>query len=245
MKKRSLLVATFVIALVSAATLVFALPGPTACVLIGAADLHELPGGTLTESATPDDQQRYIQLTRDAHERIKTTFGAAQSKPIIVFFNRLNWFGPLRFNAHGSTQFIGSRACIMVGPKGQSVDVVAHELMHAELHHRLGSMKRLMQLPAWFDEGIAMQVDYRNDYVLSPQDALSADYVRDFATFSSFFKGDRPTVIRNYGSAKQVVGSWLAKVGNTSLYGHLQRMKNGESFADVVVLWKLSRISTP
>ncbi|MDY0037377.1 MAG: hypothetical protein RBS05_15815, partial [Zoogloea oleivorans] len=134
----------------------------------------------------------------------------------------------------GSTQFIGSRACVMVGPKGQSVDVVAHELMHAEIHHRVGYLKRFLQLPTWFDEGVAMQVDYRTRYSLSPQDSQTADYVRGLTTFSSFFKGDEQAVVRNYASAKQVVASWLSKVGTTSLYAHLQRLKNGESFAEIV-----------
>ncbi len=78
-----------------------------------------------------------------------------------------------------------------------------------------------------------MQVDYRNRYSLAPQDALKVDYVRDFTTFSSFFKGDEQAVVRNYASAKQVVASWLSKVGTTSLYARLQRMKNGESFAEI------------
>jgi hypothetical protein len=106
--------------------------------------------------------------------------------------------------------------------------------MHAEIHHRVGYLKRFLQLPTWFDEGVAMQVDYRTRYSLSPQDSQTADYVRDLTTFSSFFKGDEQAVVRNYASAKQVVASWLSKVGTTSLYARLQRLKNGESFDEIV-----------
>ena len=232
--KRPLLAATFAVVWASATTFAFALPGPTACLLVGVAGLHELSDGSLTDSESEADQRRYIQLTRDARARIKNTFGSAESKPILVFFSRPDGFGPFRLNAYGSTQFIGSRACVMVGPKGESIDVVAHELMHAEIHHRVGFLKRFLQLPTWFDEGIAMQVDYRNRYALSPQDAQNADDVRGFTTFSSFFKGDEQAVVRNYASAKQVAASWLSKVGSTSLYARLQRMRNGESFAEIV-----------
>lgn len=79
-----------------------------------------------------------------------------------------------------------------------------------------------------------MQFDYRDRYSLSPQDAQNADYVRGLTTFPSFFKGDEQAVVRNYASAKQVAASWLSKVGTTSLYSRLQRMRNGESFAEIV-----------
>jgi len=232
--KRSLLIAACTLAVAPASTFAFALPGPTACLLVEVADLHTLPDGVLTDSGSEADQRRYVQLARDARARIEATFGAVESKPILVFFSQPDGFGPFRLNAYGSTQFIGSRACVMVGPKGQSVDVVAHELMHAEIHHRVGYLKRFLQLPTWFDEGVAMQVDYRTRYSLSPQDSQTADYVRDLTTFSSFFKGDEQAVVRNYASAKQVVAFWLSKVGSTSLYMHLQRLKNGESFAEIV-----------
>ena len=232
--RRTLLATTFAVVLASATTFAFALPGPTACILVGAAELHKLSDGSLTDSTSEVDQQSYIQLIRDARTRIEGTFGAIESKPILVFFSRPEGFGPFSLNAHGSVQFIGSRACVMIGPKGQSVDVIAHELMHAEIHHRVGYLKRFLQLPTWFDEGVAMQVDCRTRYSLSPQDAQNVDYVRGLTTFSSFFNGDEQAVVRNYASAKQVAASWLSKVGTTSLYSRLERMKSGESFAEIV-----------
>lgn len=232
-RSRLAVTVTFTLALASATTFAFALPGPTACMLVGVTALHALSDGSLTDSESAADQQRYVQLTRDARARIEGTFGAAESKPILVFFNHPNGFGPFRLNAHGSTQFIGSRACIMVGPKGQSVDVVAHELMHAEIHHRVGYLKRFLQLPTWFDEGVAMQVDHRPRYTLSPQDAQNVDDVRGLTTFSSFFTGDEQTVVRHYAAAKQVAAAWLSTVGPASLYARLQRMRDGESFADI------------
>lgn len=231
--RRTLLIATFAAILASVSTFAVALPGPTACLLVGVAELHSLPDGSLTDSDSEAEQQRYVQLTRDARTRIESTFGAAEAKPILVFFSSPDGFGPFRLNAFGSTQFIGSRACVMVGPKGQNIDVIAHELVHAEIHHRVGYMKRFLQVPTWFDEGVAMQVDYRPRYALAPQDAPNAGAVRELTTFSSFFKGDENMVVHHYASAKQVVAAWLSKVGTASLYSRLQRMKNGESFAEI------------
>lgn len=117
--------ATFAVALASATTFAFALPGPTACLLVGVTELHKLSDGSLTDSELEIDQQRYVQHTRDARARMEGTFGSVESKPILVFFSRPEGLGPFRPNAYGSTQFIGSRACVIVGPRGQSVDVVA------------------------------------------------------------------------------------------------------------------------
>lgn len=233
-KKHKFLIAMFAVVLASATTFAFALPGPTACLLIGVTDLNRLSDGSLTGSELEVDQQRQVQLTRDARARIESTFGTAESKPILVFFDQPDGFGPFRLNAYGSTQFIGGRACVMVGPKGQNVDVVAHELMHTEMHYRVGYLKRFLQLPTWFDEGVAMQVDYRPRYSLLPQDAQKTAFVRDLTTFPTFFKGDDKVLTGNYASAKYEVATWLSKVGPASLYSRLQRMRDGQSFAEVI-----------
>lgn len=232
--KYKLLIALFALVLAPATSWAFALSGPAACLFVGVSGLHTLPDGSLTDSASEVDQQRYMQLTREARAKIEKTFGAVEAKPILVFFNHPDGVGPFRLNAYGTTQFIGSRACVMVGPQGQNVDVVAHELMHAEIHHRLGYLTRFLQLPIWFDEGVAMQLDTRPRYVLSPPDAVNTAYVRDFTTVSAFFKGDELALVRNYASAKLEVAAWLSKVGASSLYARLQRMRDGQSFAEAM-----------
>jgi hypothetical protein len=228
--KHKFLIAMFAVVLATTTTFVFALPSPAACLLLGLYDLQKLPNGSLAESESAVDQQRFAQLMRDARLRIESTFGAVESKPIIVFFDHPSVFGPFGLNAYGSTQFIGSRACVMVGPKGQNEDVVAHELMHAEIHHRVGYLKRFMQLPTWFDEGVAMQVDYRPQYSLSAEDSQSTAYARDLTPSSTFSSGDDQALTRNYASAKLEVASWLPKVGPALLYSRLQRMRDGQSF---------------
>jgi hypothetical protein len=216
------------------ATAAYALPGPTACALVGLAGLNALGDGVVTDSKSEADHRRYIQLVRDARERIEATFGTPESKPIVVIFNGSDGFGPFKLNGYGSTQMVGSRACVMVGPKGQNIDVVAHELMHGELHYRVGPVHRFLQVPTWFDEGIAMQVDYRSRYLLSPQEAVDSDYVRALTTASSFFAGDDEALTRNYASAKAVVAAWVVRVEPATFYSRLLRLKSGESVAEVV-----------
>lgn len=231
--KRSFLIATLAAMLVTVAPAVQAWSAPAACLLVGLADLQRLPDGSLTDNPSPADQARYQQLTREARARIAATFGPVSAEPILVFFSRPEGFGPFRLNPYGSTPFIGSRACVLVGPQGQNVDVLAHELMHAELHHRVGYRQRWLEIPTWFDEGVAMQLDYRPRYALPPEAVAGGD-VRSLSSFSAFFGGDEQRVVRNYAAARRVVAAWLEKVGAASLYAHLERLSKGESFAEVV-----------
>jgi len=117
----------------------------------------------------------------------------------------------------------------MIGPEGRNVDVVAHEMLHGELHHRVGWLQRWLQIPVWFDEGVAMQVDYRSRYDLPVEQIPSAASVRELTTFSKFQSG---AVVSNYARAKYVVASWLARIGEKSLYQRLERMRNGQSFEE-------------
>jgi len=114
------------------------------------------------------------------------------AKPVLVFFSSSKGFlGPFRqINSYGNTQFVGGRACVMIGPNGQNVDVVAHEMAHAELFLRVGWLARWLQIPTWFDEGVAMQVDYRSRYDLPAEKIPNAGDVRALTTFSKFFSGN-------------------------------------------------------
>ena len=108
----------------------------------------------------------FEELYLESRSRIQTTFGTPQAKPILIFLDDSNSFWSLKLNEYGSTHFIGSKICVMIGTKGRNIDIVAHELMHAEIADRLGYWHRLTKLPIWFDEGLAMQVDFRPHYNL-------------------------------------------------------------------------------
>lgn len=221
--------AGLVVLLALAATAVFAAPGSTACLAVSALPLHRLADGLWADSASASDQQRYGALMSDARSRITAAFGAPEAMPIVVFFNQPKGIGLFKLNSYGSAQFIGSRACLFIGPDGQSVDVVAHELMHSELHRRVGAWRRLAEIPTWFDEGVAMQVDERSRYDLSPQAAQTADAVRSLSTVAAFSRGDEATVVYHYAAAKATVAAMLSKARPATLYARLALIRDGAS----------------
>jgi hypothetical protein len=221
--------AGFAIFLVLAATAVFAAPGPTACLAVGVLPLHRLVDDSLVDRLSASDEQRYAALMADARSRITVAFGAPEAKPIVVFFNRSEGIGLFKLNSYASAQFVAHRACLFIGPNGQSVDVVAHELMHSELHHRVGAWQRMVNVPTWFDEGVAMQVDHRSRYDLSQPAAQVADSVRSLTTMSAFSSGDEATLVYRYAAAKASVATLLTKVGPSTLYSRLSLIRDGVS----------------
>lgn len=122
----------------------------------------------------------------------------------------------------------------MVGPKGQTPDVVAHELMHAEIADRVGVWGRQSQLPVWFDEGLAMQVDFRPQYALPDGATAEAEYVTTLSSHRTFFVSDDGVLTKHYALAKAVVAVWVAEVGATSVYRELERIRAGEPFQAVI-----------
>lgn len=194
--------------------------------------LTRLNDGTLVESRSsdPDQPAKVQRLLLKAKDRIGELFGEPQSTPILVFFNSSTSFWPLKLNEYGSTQFIGTRTCVLIGPKGQNVDIVAHELMHAEIADRIGIWARFTELPTWLDEGLAMQVDFRSEYNIAEGANFETKSVRALTSARDFFVSDSEQLTNNYASAKAEVALWIERVGHPSVYAQLERMRRGESF---------------
>lgn len=215
---------------VGSVSFALAFPAPMACLAINAygfepdSERFLVPG-----DSNRAEKLKYKNLVQQARERITIAFGQPEADPIVVFFNSPRAFWPLHLNLHGQAPTIGARACLIIGPNGQNIDVVAHELMHAEMRHRVGSWTMFRKVPAWFDEGVAMQMDYRERYAMSHEQLSNTTYVREFKSYGDFFNGQN-----SYAAAKREVRNWLTEVGVGTLYGRLDRMKNGAPFSAIV-----------
>ena len=231
--RRNIALSTIAAALVSVAGYAVANPASTGCALISALPLDELPGGVLVEGTlTSQDHAAIAKILAAATSRIENTFGSPSAKPVTVFFDHSDAFWPLSFNEYGSASFVGTRACLFIGPKGRNVDVVAHELIHAELFERVGAWGRFTEVPVWFDEGLAMQVDYRSKYHLAGGAMHATKAVSSLDSARDFFVSDTDRLIWHYSAAKAEVAQWLSTVGNDSVYDRLERIRAGESFSE-------------
>lgn len=121
---------------------------------------------------------------------------------------------------------------IIIGNEGIDVDILAHEICHAELYERIGFFKYSFNIPTWFNEGLAMQVDTRNYYSEDTLKVRSHNYqnmpdVHSLKTMNSFYNGSEETIMLNYMAAKHEVHHWYTKEKFATL---LQKLQAGESF---------------
>lgn len=118
-----------------------------------------------------EERANLISLYQKSRLRIDSLFGSNEAKPFILVGTTnevMQLFGDnSTINLQektGMTHLTPFGTYIILSPKGINIDVLSHELCHAELAHRLGWQTRRQKIPIWFDEGLAMLVDKRFDY---------------------------------------------------------------------------------
>ncbi len=126
---------------------------------------------------------------------------------------------------------------LVLGPDGNNADVIAHELCHDELFARLGWWRTKREIPVWFNEGLALMVDYRfsppdlwehPDRTARPNYFDTDDDMMAFAqppmlkltnleTTREFFGGGYEHVMLAYQIAANEVSTWLRVVGRAGV----------------------------
>ena len=122
---------------------------------------------------------------------------------------------------------------VVLSPQGLNVDVLAHELSHTEFNERIGFFNQF-KIPAWFNEGLAMQVDNRSLYSTESLRVHSNNYadvpeVRQLNSFNEFASGTPDQVQLNFMTARYEVGLWYTKERLDQL---IVAIKQGDSFCD-------------
>ncbi|HVO74942.1 MAG TPA: hypothetical protein VMT35_13025, partial [Ignavibacteriaceae bacterium] len=116
-----------------------------------------------------------------------------------------------------------------------NLDMLSHELFHAEFCSRLGYFKN-KKIPVWFDEGLAMQVDYRKEYSedkfneLKDSSGMNIN-LNDISAPEKFYSGN---YYYHFVLARHAVSAWLNKVKKEGFEEFINRIKNGEDFHSIV-----------
>lgn len=179
----------------------------------------------LSESLSPEDEKTVVSLLKSARERIAERYGEPMADPVVVVLSSLEEkrdFG--LYDVPGTLLFTPWSNYLLLSYQSGNIDVAAHELVHAEVVERVGYWKRQFDIPTWFDEGVAMQVDHRARYHMSGSIGVSEfDRVVGLTAPGQFWTDNKDQNIDNYRGAKSAVSavfnhtdeglySWLAKV---------------------------------
>jgi hypothetical protein len=152
-----------------------------------------------------------------ARVRVAKLYGPLRATPTIVVTDT-ETRARYADNATAVTHYWLRGATIVIGPKGQNVDVVAHELAHAELLTRVGYVRIEWCLPTWFDEGLATHFDERPFYTERAftqrrQAGMRVPPLPQLASRAAFFAGTREQVRQHYALSRLTIDGWLAHKG--------------------------------
>lgn len=158
------------------------------------------PSLFVERSTMPDQRAKIIGVVDQARARVAAFYGEASSSPRILVCATQGCYR--KVGGGGSRGIALLDRALVLSPRGTNVVIAAHELSHAELHHRLGLGLLLAfrrAVPQWFDEGLAVVISNDPRYVAA---SGGPDRCRVVST------GDLPETTR----------AWIHGAANDDLY---------------------------
>ena len=183
------------------------------------------------------DQQELLEMIEQAKDRVRTFFGDVrfQDKTIFIICDDEKLTRKLgEDHAAIIFNFPSEVRYICVSDEYLELDILAHEITHAELHTRL-SAEAQKRIPTWFDEGIAMQNDYRERYseaqwVEQTDNGKNAVALEDMDTPAEFYAGEAENRRFRYLNAKHELDVWMTSHGQQGLLKLLEKLNDGANF---------------
>ncbi|GAB3523677.1 hypothetical protein GCM10027442_50330 [Emticicia fontis] len=188
-----------------------------------------------------DSLKKYIKI---AKKRVEDFWGTQKGNATVIFCDNLEEYQKYCQTSEGAGCTIGTPvgSWIVLNKDGLNADVIAHEMSHNELMTRLGWWKTRTKIPTWFDEGVALMLDYR---FVDTQDSVKrfkayrdelfffakkSPSLDELKTEKAFFgQGELYTKIAYY-TAASVVSRKIAYGGKQSILETIQRVKQENVF---------------
>lgn len=211
---------------------------PLQCTFISLSEYESKLAGVYTAPGLSVEQLAALSVAIDsARGRVAWMFGDVQAYPLIIAGHTqetMNRFGGA-LGGPGMNHRMPWGAYIVLGPEGLNTDVIAHELVHAELMARLGWWKRESQIPAWFDEGLALIPDYRYRYsgpiwAMLTVGGRFAPSLQELANMKQFMQISQRSPYLSYYTSMVEVKRWLRIVGWEGMHQLLAAVRQGEDF---------------
>ncbi len=185
------------------------------------------------------DREEYkgvLDLLSRSKDRIIEKYGSFSATPTIVITGATK-----NSKKYGLGVFPGKAFAapweeyIVINNQTIDINLLAHELMHAQMRDVLGYWAYQTKIPTWFDEGVAMQVDYRERYEVDYKlfDQREIERVKTLNSPSKFWTSTKEQDVKNYRGAKAAVQEIWSIYSPKALYSMLLRVRQGEKFRTV------------
>jgi len=197
-------------------------------------EFRELNNNIYISKDTPKKVQDSILTVLEEADKRVCTFWNADKKtkdPVIIFCYSKSLLSDYSKKNSIVTYKTPLNSFIVFYKDCINTDMLSHELFHAEFCSRIGYFKN-KNIPAWFDEGLAMQVDYRKEYSVEKynqlRDSLGMNInLSKISAPEKFYSGN---YYLHFVSAGHEVTSWFNKVKRKGLYDLINRISSGENF---------------
>jgi len=174
-------------------------------------------------------------LIQRASIRVAAFWGQKTCNPKFIYCDKEE-----DFKKYGSSQPVPALTHLKLGSyivlsnTGLDINIIAHEMSHAEFYERIGFYNWSFKIPRWFDEGLAMQNDYRNYYSEDTLKERSDDYknlpdIKNFKRAGQFYEGSIEQVMLNFMTARHEVKAWYSKKKLEKL---IEDLNAGEAFQE-------------
>lgn len=210
----------------------------------------------VSRATTPRQRAVLLNHLQVATDRIRRFWGRSEGRAVLIYCPTQEQYAQYCSGGEGAGCSLGlpwGDSFLVLGPEGNSPDVMAHELCHDELFARLGWLTIKRQVPQWFNEGLALMVDYRFTsattdpalrfleydaewkYRVRGVAGLSPQFVPELASLETtrdFFYGNYGRVMLAYLTAGREVSRWLATAGPSALPRLVRALEAGQSFQE-------------
>lgn len=157
---------------------IFTLRGLYSCAFLKYSNYIEVSDGVyFSKSFSKKEKLLLLRKIELSKERVSSYFGSyiGKSKIIIPRSTDRN-LCTTNDSVGGSrnfTKYLLGTAYIVTTLESHTIDIISHEMVHAEIYHNLG-YENIKKLPVWFNEGMASQVEIiRKDFKLWTAEDLS------------------------------------------------------------------------
>jgi hypothetical protein len=223
--------------LVMASGVAYAYSNIARCIFVDYSNFTEIQNNLYVSGHISSNEHTNIRvMIYDAKRRITKYYGKPKANPVVIVTG--NKEEAENYGLHdipGSLFFTPWNSYLVLNHYKAGVDVASHEFVHAEIVDRLGYFTRQRELPTWFDEGAALQVDFRPQYTETTE--IKKEELNRVTALDSpdkFWSSDTEQNIKNYQSAKIAVAKFLKEHPSRSLYALLARIIEGEKFEEII-----------
>ena len=183
------------------------------------------------------DRQELLEMIEQAKDRVRTFFVDLHFQDETTFI--ICDDGKLTRKLgedHGTVivSFPVEAYYVCISDEYLELDILAHEITHAELRSRL-SAKAQKAIPTWFDEGLALQNDYRESYseaqwIAQTDNGKNTVALEDMDTPAEFYAGEAKDRRFRYLNAKHELDVWMTVHGQHGLLELFDRLNGGADF---------------